>query len=75
MILFHDDPRVEVYDLAADPGELSPLELTEEQAAEARRRAATWWPEHPGLDTGAAGELDASELERMRRLGYMGGDS
>lgn len=67
--------EVEVYDLTADPGERSPLELDDAEVAAARARAETWWLEHPSLDTGSTGELDEDELDRLRKLGYMGGDS
>ncbi len=66
--------EVAVYDLAADPRELSPLELSAEELAAARRRAETWWREHPHVDTGGVGELGTRELERLRELGYVGGD-
>ena len=67
--------EVEAYDLAVDPGEESPLRLTEAELTAARARAETWWLEHSSLQTDSAGELGEDELERMRKLGYMGDDS
>ena len=61
---------VEVYDLAADPGELAPLALAPEVLEAARERARQWWRAHPPPDL-ATGDLDPETLERMRALGYL----
>jgi hypothetical protein len=64
---------VEAYDLARDPGELTPIPLTEGELEAARERARQWWEGHPPP---APVTLTSSEdqLERLRGLGYVGGD-
>jgi arylsulfatase A-like enzyme len=66
--------EVEVFDLAADPGETAPLELDEAARAAALERARAWWEAHPppGAD-GEASPLDEDEQERLRALGYLDG--
>jgi arylsulfatase A-like enzyme len=66
---------VEAYDLTRDPREVEPLTLSESELADAREKADNWWRTHPALDTGEVDGLDPDDLERMRKLGYMDGDS
>ena len=64
----------ELYDLEADPAELRDLAATEpERVAELRSRLDLWERAvRPGAS--AERELDEDELERLRELGYLGGD-
>jgi len=70
-------PREELYDLVDDPHELENLASVEVERA--RRMAATLeaWVEATTDDSaaGAARELSAEELGRLRSLGYLGGDA
>ncbi len=74
-IIVSSTGEVEVYNLAHDPGELSPLTVSDEQAEAAREKAARWWADHPPLSSGPleGGDLNEKELERLRGLGYIGG--
>jgi arylsulfatase A-like enzyme len=66
---------VECYDLALDPGEERPLELDSGETARALEIARAWWDAHPPLAESELAETPgADELERMRALGYAGGD-
>ena len=62
---------VEVYDIAQDPGEQNPLEITEEERKAALSKAGAWWYENP-VSVGEAEDLDEDELGRLKALGYMG---
>ena len=68
--------EVEVYDLARDPGELTPLPLLEEERAAWLARAREWWASHPPL--GEAPDVAPEELDAWRAqgrdLGYAGGE-
>ena len=68
------DGRHELYDLARDRGETQDLHAQEaELAREAQRALGSYRDarrQAPGRP--ADGELDASQLEEMRRLGYLG---
>jgi arylsulfatase A-like enzyme len=69
MIVSNKGP-VEAYDLVLDPQELSPLELTPQEEAAARARAAAWWAAYDVVAPPAA-VLNEDALERMRKLGYI----
>ena len=66
--IVYSDGRVTSYDLAADPDELAPLELSREELEGARREAAEWWSEHP-LPSEPV-EVDAEQRKRLKALGY-----
>lgn len=62
---------VVAYDLARDPREEVPLELTEEERAAARLRAEVWWKLHPPRSAdGADVEIDEDLARQMEALGY-----
>ena len=67
--------EVEVYDLAADPGETSPLTVGEEAVERARHIARSWWSDNPPVTGAEASPFDEAEQERLKALGYLGGDS
>lgn len=63
--------EVALYDLSSDPGETTPLELTDAERTAALERARAWWDAHPpAARTGEA--LDAQTLDRLHDLGYAG---
>jgi hypothetical protein len=62
---------VQAFDLALDPGELTPLPLGTEALEAARARAASWWSANAPIVTGVP-QADEAELERLRGLGYTG---
>ncbi len=67
---------VEAYDLALDPRELQPIELSSERIEQALSFARAWWDAHPPFHVeGSLPTLDAYEIERMRALGYAGGET
>jgi arylsulfatase A-like enzyme len=68
------DGRVQAFDLESDPGEERALELSDEQRADALERARAWWDQHPALESSGPMTLDPSELERLKGLGYVGGE-
>jgi len=62
--------RVEAYDLASDPGERSPLELSDERREAALERANRWWAAHPPRVV-VEEDLDEETAARLRVLGYL----
>ena len=62
---------VEAYDLASDPGELRPLELSQEEIDRAVARALAWWEAHP-MAAEQTEVIPPEELARLRALGYAG---
>jgi choline-sulfatase len=65
-------PRAELYDLAADPGETRNLLETEPARAEGMRERLAGYDEGEQAPARPVG-VDASELERLIALGYVGG--
>ena len=67
------DGSVEAYDLSRDPGETTPLELSEQELEAARARARAWWAEHPPLEPEESSEegVDEDTLDRLKGLGYL----
>jgi hypothetical protein len=68
--------EVEAYDLALDPDETRPLELSAEDRERWLQHARDWWQAHPPrVRTGS--QASTEELEELRRqaeaLGYAGG--
>jgi hypothetical protein len=63
--------EVEAYDLASDPLEQRPLELSREELDRAVLRALEWWDAHP-LSAQQTEQIPADQLERLRALGYVG---
>ena len=62
---------IEAYDWKEDPLELVPLDLSEEEVAQARQRALDWWDAHAGEDPGRE-ETTEERLRILRALGYTG---
>lgn len=69
--IVHADGRIEAYDLALDPGELTSLEPTEEDRTRLIAMARKWWDDH-AVQGERAVTIDAETLETMQALGYMG---
>ena len=66
--------EVEAYDLALDPGERAPIELTAAEVEAARERARAWWESHPAPEAVRGPTVSEEEIERLKGLGYLGGD-
>jgi arylsulfatase A-like enzyme len=65
--------EVAAYDLARDPGEQAPLELSDAERHAAVERARAWWEANPPPE-GPEVELDDESLQRLKGLGYTGGE-
>ena len=62
--------EVEVYDLALDPGERTPLAIGDDERQALLERARAWWAANPPPVWERAEVLDADDLERLHQLGY-----
>jgi arylsulfatase A-like enzyme len=73
---FRPAESVELYDLAADPGETENVARRHPEVVESLRQALARWREaHPPLGAAGGGSevvLSPEELERLRALGYVG---
>jgi hypothetical protein len=61
---------VEIYDIAADPDELSPLEPEPEQVGRALEKAERWWSRRPAA-VPQEHPLAPDVVEGLRALGYL----
>jgi arylsulfatase A-like enzyme len=68
-------PRVEFYDLAADPGERAPRGLPTDRRRALRAEMARWlagaWPAYARRGAPSRVTLDAGQVEALRALGYL----
>ena len=63
--------EVQAFDLAADPDEQHPLELTQDEIDRAVVRAMAWWDANP-MAAEQTEEIPPEEMARLRALGYVG---
>lgn len=67
-------PRPELFDLGADPSELTDLSSIEvDMADRLQRRLATFLRENAAKDLAGPGQLDTETRERLQALGYLTG--
>jgi len=68
--------RLELYDLTSDPGERQNLADVQVEARERLRGALQEWKaqQRPVAQSGPELTLEAEEIERLRALGYLGGN-
>ena len=68
-LIVYSDGEVEAFDLARDPGELEPLELSTAELEAARAEAAAWWDAYPPPQDEAT-PLDEELVRELSELGY-----